>query len=670
MQYFMSEYGMTAAMIDNTRYYYGMKAKELTYGLCDETMIAKLVQGDVNRRLDKLLVDALMQRMGRSMRTFEYLLGPREYCLFEKRQEIRRGIDRLREQSGERDKADLAKTESEIEKHIEEYLAETAKEHVLHQQIALLLQSYLADYRKEKYVLQMQRVETALRLTIPEIMQKSWSEFCFSETEFTLAVRYAVLEMWMGHEQEACKHFEQLYGLLERAYYRDGELIHLFGPVFYHLSQYYYRKKQYVSAARVSETGRKLILKRNQIHYVNELLKLQEMAFMAQHFDAAEAERLWEKTVHYRQYKVFEELYVNYYPMWNAQTYYPIYREYGSLSLGKIIRQRRELFGMTRAELIQNDGTTPGLYDMGENETELCSISTLNRLENGQSATHWKYIRRLLIKLKLPPTLCCSPLISADYQTMVKWRQCCILNGTGKTGEAGSLFREIKHDRNYIDCPSNDQALEALEEWIKSKEPGKHSAKIDKYLEWLEYTIPKNRLEQIEDIHVFPAERNLIRNIALEYARDERYAETVSLLKKLLHGYLETAKSAMRDVNEMRQEIQYRDEMTCGIMPIMLLLETKSANIGDYAMSDTLIRIGIELCMKHNVLGALASFLYDMAWNLEQNKKQSIAEYRKYIRITYVIYAYRKNMRHIKWLIERCKKYYPDESFLDDLCET
>lgn len=53
-------------LIEETRERYGIARKQLTDGLCDPSALQKAMCGE-NHGVDKLLVEAMMQRMGRSM---------------------------------------------------------------------------------------------------------------------------------------------------------------------------------------------------------------------------------------------------------------------------------------------------------------------------------------------------------------------------------------------------------------------------------------------------------------------------------------------------------------------------------------------------------------------------------------------------------------------------
>lgn len=219
-----SQYGLTAKLINNTRNYYHIKREQLTSGLCEVSLLTKIISGDIHRHMDKLLVDSLLQRMGRSMRQFEYLLMPEEYVLFERRQSIRKQLENM-----ERRKND--ETAEQIRNELEEYKKLTVKENKLHKQFVLLMESYLLAMEEKDIKLQVETVREALFLTIPEIEKVSWNKLYFSEMELTLAIRMLHLNYLLGKEEEAVHHMEELYSLLERDYYKDGEQIMVFAPI-------------------------------------------------------------------------------------------------------------------------------------------------------------------------------------------------------------------------------------------------------------------------------------------------------------------------------------------------------------------------------------------------------------------------------------------------------
>ena len=51
--------------------------KQLCYGICDPAYISRCISNNIE--MDKLMLDAIMQRLGISTRSYEYILRESEY---------------------------------------------------------------------------------------------------------------------------------------------------------------------------------------------------------------------------------------------------------------------------------------------------------------------------------------------------------------------------------------------------------------------------------------------------------------------------------------------------------------------------------------------------------------------------------------------------------------
>lgn len=65
----------------------GITQKQLCYGICDAAYISRCIKNNIE--MDKLMMDALMQRLGMSVRNYKYILRDSEYDYFRVREKIR-----------------------------------------------------------------------------------------------------------------------------------------------------------------------------------------------------------------------------------------------------------------------------------------------------------------------------------------------------------------------------------------------------------------------------------------------------------------------------------------------------------------------------------------------------------------------------------------------------
>ena len=153
----------------------GISKTQLCEGLCSQSMFVKICNGE--RGADKLLRERLLQRLGVSDTRNESSLYRDEYDAWRLRQQIVNHINR--------EQYKLA------EGLLEEYKSKAAMENKLEQQFGLVMevQLWMAQGRGEEQI--QERVERALKLTVPHIDTKPLHQLVLSEHEMDLVLEYA-----------------------------------------------------------------------------------------------------------------------------------------------------------------------------------------------------------------------------------------------------------------------------------------------------------------------------------------------------------------------------------------------------------------------------------------------------------------------------------------------
>lgn len=102
---------------------------------------------------------------------------------------------------------------------------------------------------------------------------------------------------------------------------------------------------------------------------------------------------------------------------------------------------------------------------------------------------------------------------------------------------------------------------------------------------------------------------------------------------------------------------------------VLHTLEGKLADCGRFEEANQLLKLGIELSVRHNIAGILSYLLYDKAWNMEQEHAGSLdwEKYVQYIRTAYSIDKMCDEVVHFRGIEVHCQKYYPDKNILEDL---
>ncbi len=632
-------------LINHTREYYNITVQDLTFGLCSTTTLSQAMEED-KKGIDKLLAEALLQRLGRSTRKFEFLLDVSQYHLFELRENIRICLERKD-----------SNTAAEI---LSIYRKKSRYENILHRQMALLFESYILNQQKaapeEIYTV----TEKALRLTIPKFQLECAGSFFYSEVELLLAFRIAYLKMQLGQQEEAAKGYEELHTLMQQERYADGEQMDVFAPILYHLAKYYYQTGAYEKAYEISREGIEQIPKHNKFLYLCELFDINAHALVRTQFwqnEPAQQEQLVEGTLNYQYHKVFREMFEIYVPDWNADTEYPMYREYNVLSMGKIIKQRRLLHGLTQEQLVQ---AVPGrqytsrIQEKVAKNNAICDVDTLSRLENGKCSTQWSIEREILNRLKLPMEKWVCRYITDDFkmyqqiETIEKYVN--LRNYEQVMVKIKEIKEKSKAQKQYV---TNDQWMEMIGYFAEgAREKKDWQADRERLLNLLDMTFPKEKYADVT-CFLFSTERELVRNIASNLAREKRSEEAFALLLKIKEGY---------------ENICIRpDILIYTLMGVNRSIESVLANKGEFEQANQIIYSEVNNCFKHNILNGLSILLYDLAWNMHTEKSATEDEICRILRIAYAAGCQREHMAIVKHIAAFCEKNYPDKNILSGL---
>ena len=123
--------------------------KQLCKGICDPAYLSRCIKDNIE--MDKLMMDALMQRLGISTRSYSHILNNSEYEFFQLRESIRVAIK----------KKEVSLISSLIQQYIEKIsILRTGKK--LHMQVALFFHSYELALENADYEKQLNNIKCAL----------------------------------------------------------------------------------------------------------------------------------------------------------------------------------------------------------------------------------------------------------------------------------------------------------------------------------------------------------------------------------------------------------------------------------------------------------------------------------------------------------------------------
>lgn len=600
-------------IIDGRRKDLGISKRALVAGICTPDIFSKILGGQ-GRRLDKVEIDALMQRVGYNAKSCNCLLDADEYGAFTEREHIREILEKCNRNTGLR---------KEAEGRIAEYKKKCRCRVEL--QIACYFETQLMYLSGEDEGNQLEKCMDTLRITIVDFDIQDMDSYLYSEVEMFLATRILYILGRTGQKKLACQGYEKLLSLMGTERYRTNESMRFFAKIIYDASALYMEEGNYTTVSSICEYAIEQMPKENKFRFLPEIYEMKARADALQAAaghgnDESLFKALYESSKEYKYYENLKFIGEKYPEEYFGEMKYQVYREYNVVFVGDIIRQRRKLLKMTQSDLayyVNND-------EDGKvaEEDEICSEKTLSRLENGRTVTSCRVTRRLLSKLRLPPERYFFDYVVDDYGLL---RELSNIDKKFMAGEYEEIVErcEALGRTNLLGhYPYNQQRLDNLIYSVKRINhivDGEEAEKM--IINALEKTIPADYLKDNCCIYLFANENRIIGNIIQNMRKSEGTEVCLKLMEKMIKGYRDTA------INE--------DVCATKILSLKCNYEGYTANSGNLDKACVLVDIGMRDAVKHNFLGVISSYLYDLAWNkAKMNKKNE--DIKKALKCTYL----------------------------------
>lgn len=546
--------------------------EQLCEGLCSQSMFVKICNGE--RSADKLLRERLLQRLGVSDTRNESFLFRDEYDAWRLRQQIVNHINR--------------EQYKQAEEFLEEYKSKAAMENKLEQQFCLVMevQLLMAQGRKEEQV--KEKIERALKLTIPHIDTKLLQQLVLSDQEMDLVLEYARY----CHPERMAECCEVLLDYVKR--YMDDEYLRakIFPKIVYYQCKAEREKAVPDWKQLLEKCDEAIACLRNtqRLYYFWELLGEREKIY--EHFaqkNNSECENthkqiyaimqeenaLWKRTLE----AMYQDCGVS--PEMKSSCY--LYLQKDVFCLNEIIYKRRNMLGLTRKELCEG----------------ICSEKTIIRVETTMGKMQTAIARQVLHRLGL----------SGEHQRV---------DVVASNSEALKLVKDIAtygYNREY---GKEQEALEKLEKMIPMEEPinrqyvkrknvllmrsrGEIAGNqvLEGLAEALEYTVPLKVIENANDLCLTKGEQTCLMNLARLHGRNElnRYHK---ILWKLCKQYEET--------DEIAQNLSMYEFIMAHIASVL-------GNSGGYEESNAISRTILREDALARRFGSIADGIYNMAYN-------------------------------------------------------
>lgn len=552
--------------------------RELSMGLCTESMLHRIEAGE--RETNKLLRDRLLGRLGIAADGFEEYLKPSEYAVWEHRKCVLEALDQH----------DLPGAE----KALSQYYVTAGRNDSIGLQFYYVMQSKLLDHksaaRKEELLWK------AIQCTMPADSFDEIMEMSLDEQEINILLEY--LDLLPNDRDNVFAQFpeELLYQLIRMIEKRSRGVLSM-AKVYPKAVYIYYKKTQRADHRVYDMCNRAIDVLRTvyRTYYLVELLEMCER-FIKSGMEAGdvsdgtataegpdiESVSRWKNTI----IEIYKEYSMN--PKMEYDTYF--YRDNEIYKTSYVIRQRREMLGLSRKELSERAG---------------CSEKAVIAAESGRSDSQKSIVKGLFIALNLPAEYMKHEIITDIIAALHVLEKTKSANIEGNRLEEDRLLEQLA-TLITSDNPANRQYLEYRRAMMKKKSNRVNAYQCLQFLrEALEITVP---LEV--------AGKRKKKNKGLFYSR----VETMCLLGMMIMAGKENDEDLIlanrmaayflgEDGSNTLNSFQYGWEMC------LTQVASIWGNHGLYSASDALGKQIIKTSLANRRLYQVAANNYGIWWN-------------------------------------------------------
>lgn len=585
-------------LIGNIRNEYDIKLTTLAHGLCSTGQLGRIESG--SRSAEKMLFESLYQRMGKYSGRFEMLVDCDEYEELEKRMQIRHFID-----NGKYDEAT---------KGIEEYKNNTKNK--IHLQYLCLAECEIMHRTGQEIAVCMEKLMEGIRYTYPDFNIEEIGEYYLSRMEMLMAQQYVRYMELSGQKDKAVKLYHDILNCLEKDRYDRSERELLYRHVGYWLMNHYIGCEKYYKALEIGERAYELTVKGAMIMFLAELKDGIIRCNESLGRDMTEERKML--AVLKRMNKRFG--------VKGAEDFFPIYTEERVYNVNEVIRQRRELMGMTQEELAEG----------------ICDVTTISRLENKKQTLSDKIRIPLLQKLHLSGDKYIACVDTYEYKVFEKLNQMRDAIDEGRMDVAEKILDEIEEKYKFDTINSRQYVCRMRNniEWFRENKSGNFIDNIERLLKKSVYPD-----DQEKKVILFQNEWRLLENLADYYEKKGEYYKAVKYV-----SMIEPEESELIIYEQGIRYIVYQTAMGD------ILGET-----GAVEEAKVNLEKALDMSIQIDVLSWFPRLTYVYAWNILEKKEQKssadLEECGEMLEYAYVLSEIYGNEGRKQRINRLCKKH-------------
>ncbi len=561
----------------------GIRQLELCQGICSVSMLSRIEQG--KKEPDKMLLEALFERLGKTLLYWEKVLNNDDIRLFQLQVEINSFLEE--------------KNLEVVQMLLKKYKNFKGVSNPLHKQYKMFANARLLQLQNKNKEA-MEELQRALEITLVNFKENNFElkkyYLCYQEIEVYLAWA----ELAVQYEKEkGYEALQQLIDYIDTNVENNPEMNRIYTIAVHKLACEKASRGKLEEAWFLCRKGIKIKRQSKNLDKLKPLLRLQmeienKLGFQKEKNEVKD----W--------YYVIEQL-EQYAKHYGEKMEGITNNRYGVYGIGEVFRNLRKNFNMSQEDLMH----------FSEQENYSIVPETLSRIENGHSNPTKKTCETYLKKFNKEMRFYAAPIQSDDYEAhQLRYElgdKIRVIDVKGAKELLEQLEPKIDLNNKY-----NKQFI-AKEKLIISHIEGKISPKEfrEKMIEVLKITIPDYEKIEEENKNYGFLSRNevgILNNIAASYKDAVDCEKGILLYEKLLRYF----------------EGQYELSGRADYMMLLINYVNMLGSAGKHRKCISEARRGIALNMKAKDAVYMEHFLYEIAWNYKElEKKEELSKEEK-----------------------------------------
>lgn len=597
-----------------------LSVTQICEGICERSYMQRIESGE--RFCDKMLADALLQRLGVASEKFSYVISKQELNMIVWKEKI---VD-LVEQNQKNDAYN----------EMDAYRKQTEAKGVLYTQFLLLSEIMLEWKNGENTDKLLNKVLEAWNLTrrnkkIYPIKPQRLSYF-----ELALALLHARLSEDSTDESAMMERYQDLLEYLEKRV-EAVDRVKWYPQIAYRLIGLLQKQKKRKEALQYNEKAIQLLQKQGSIVYLPELLE----QYRAIWIEMAGGKIEYLPPNVQRQLSEAEGICQALYLCYQVYKIKPIewiwHISFGMSELylcQDIVKGRREGLGWTQSELAEG----------------ICAPVTVSRIESGASFPKRGTLGKLLQKVKWSGENCTLTAQSGKAENHRITSQISNLTYLEKHKDAEILLQQLDEENQAKNVFVEQYFLTNLAtvQFALGKRDGQEFYALLE--EALHLTVPVLDRKKLEKWHFTRAEVMTVNVMSYSCESVEKVEDVIDLLKAVKKFY-------------ERQHFDLR-HYRAGYELTLRNLGNLLGNLGEYQKAVQLADMCIKLSLQSQKMGNTATALYDKGWGMEHllgegkfGNKESLS----YIKASYYIDLFLGKNKQCEFTKTHIEEYYSDD---------